>query len=51
MKCWHSFDRKEIIAGSADWLAQRWDGLIDDEITLLTSVGATWRKGDAWRKT
>jgi hypothetical protein len=46
------FDLDEIVAGFAGWLAQRWDSLSKDEISLLTSVGATlWREGDAWRKT
>ncbi|HTI19272.1 MAG TPA: hypothetical protein VL598_16610 [Trinickia sp.] len=48
----HSFDLDEIVAGFAGWLAEKWDGLSKDEISLLTSVGATlWREGDAWRKT
>ncbi|MBR7900763.1 hypothetical protein [Burkholderia multivorans] len=33
-------------AGFAGWLAGVWDNLSDDEIALLTSVGATlWREG------
>ncbi|MEA3117149.1 MAG: hypothetical protein QOI13_419 [Paraburkholderia sp.] len=46
------FDLDEIVAGFAGWLAHRWDGLSKEEISLLTSVGATlWREGDAWPKT
>lgn len=37
-------------AGFAGWLAQAWDRLNEDEIALLTSVGATlWREGFAKR--
>ncbi|KVT91923.1 hypothetical protein WK59_03960 [Burkholderia ubonensis] len=39
-------DRDETTAGFAGWLAEAWDGLEDDEIALLTSVGATlWAEG------
>lgn len=45
-------DPDAIVAGFAGWLAQQWDRLSDDEISLLSSVGATlWREGEAWRKT
>lgn len=36
----------ETCAGFAGWLAEAWERLCDDEIALLTSVGATlWREG------
>lgn len=39
-------DLDETCAGFAGWLAEAWDRLGDDEIALLTSVGATlWREG------
>ncbi|WP_248322001.1 hypothetical protein [Caballeronia sp. Sq4a] len=42
----------DAVAGFAAWLAGAWDYLPDDDIALLTSVGATlWREGFAdWRK-
>jgi len=37
-------------AGFAGWLAGAWDRLGEEEIALLTSVGATlWREGFARR--
>ncbi|WP_375164273.1 hypothetical protein, partial [Burkholderia thailandensis] len=41
----------ETCAGFAGWLAEAWDRLGDEEIALLTSVGATlWREGFERRK-
>jgi len=41
----------ETVAGFAGWLAGAWDRLPDDDIALLTSVGATiWREGFARRR-
>ncbi|WP_250512670.1 hypothetical protein [Caballeronia sp. INDeC2] len=38
------------VAGFAGWLADAWERLDDDDIALLTSVGATlWREGFARR--
>jgi hypothetical protein len=35
-------------AGFADWLSQAWSRLSDEDIALLTSVGAAlWREGFA----
>ncbi|AOJ65388.1 hypothetical protein WJ32_23155 [Burkholderia ubonensis] len=37
---------EDTCAGFAGWLAEAWDRLDDDDIALLTSVGATlWREG------
>ncbi|MDN7609878.1 hypothetical protein QZM28_24580 [Burkholderia multivorans] len=39
-------DLDHACAGFAGWLAGAWDYLSDDEVALLTSVGATlWREG------
>ncbi|MDN7476164.1 hypothetical protein QZM71_14995 [Burkholderia multivorans] len=39
-------DLDHACAGFAGWLAGSWDHLNEDEIALLTSVGATlWREG------
>ncbi|WP_269501072.1 hypothetical protein [Burkholderia sp. IMCC1007] len=39
-------DLGHTCAGFAGWLAGAWNRLSDDEIALLTSVGATlWREG------
>lgn len=41
----------ETVAGFAGWLAESWGRLDEDEIALLTSVGATlWREGFARRQ-
>ncbi|KWC11444.1 hypothetical protein [Burkholderia ubonensis] len=38
-------DLEDTCAGFAGWLVEAWDRLDDDEIGLLTSVGATlWRE-------
>jgi hypothetical protein len=38
-------------AGFAGWLADAWDQLDEEEIALLTSVGATlWREGHYKRR-
>ncbi|MDN7511973.1 hypothetical protein QZL91_21120 [Burkholderia multivorans] len=44
-------DLDHACAGFAGWMAGAWDRLSDDDVTLLTSVGATlWREGFARRK-
>lgn len=41
----------DATAGFAGWLAEAWPRLSDDDIALLTSVGATlWREGFARRR-
>lgn len=41
----------EACAGFAGWLSGAWNRLEDDDIALLTSVGATlWREGFAQRQ-
>lgn len=41
----------EACAGFAGWLSKAWGRLEDDDIALLTSVGATlWREGFAQRQ-
>lgn len=41
----------ETTGGFAGWLAGAWNRLDEDEIALLTSVGATlWREGFARRQ-
>ncbi|MEI5998265.1 hypothetical protein H3V53_13935 [Paraburkholderia bengalensis] len=40
----------DTCAGLAGWLAGAWDRLKDDDIALLTAVGAVlWREGFALR--
>ncbi|WP_186200627.1 hypothetical protein [Burkholderia gladioli] len=39
-------DLEYTCAGFAGWLASAWDCLDDEDIAILTSVGATlWREG------
>lgn len=41
----------ETVAGFTGWLTESWGRLDEDEIALLTSVGATlWREGFAMRR-
>lgn len=41
----------EACAGFAGWLAATWERLQEDDIALLTSVGATlWREGFSKRQ-
>jgi hypothetical protein len=41
----------DTCAGFAGWLSDRWDALEEEDVALLTSVGATlWREGFARRQ-